>query len=111
MPTMPRQITPAELATRLAAALPPRLLDVRQPGEHARAALPDSRLIPLNELPGRVAELGDWRGADIVVYCHHGVRSLHAAEFLGMAGFDQVASLTGGIDAWSVNIDPRVPRY
>jgi adenylyltransferase/sulfurtransferase len=87
------------------------LLDVRQSFEHTIAALPGSVLIPLNELGSRVSELSVLAGAQVVVYCHHGIRSLTAAALLERYGFRDVASLAGGIDAWSLRIDPGVARY
>jgi rhodanese-related sulfurtransferase len=105
------QISVHQLAVRLAAGEAVHLLDVRQPEEHAFAALPNSTLIPLGELPGRVTELEPPAGALVVVYCHHGVRSLTGAHMIQQAGIGPVASLAGGIDAWSCQIDPTVPRY
>lgn len=107
------QIEPAALARRLAAGDAPRLLDVREPEEHAFAALPGSRLIPLGELAVRLDELEDWKeaGAEIVIYCHHGVRSMHALAQLRAAGFPSLLNLRGGIDRWSTEVDPGVPRY
>lgn len=87
------------------------LLDVRKPWEHERAALPDSVLVPLDELVERADELEPPDGALVVAYCHHGVRSLSAAAILEGMGMARVASLAGGIDAWSREIDPTVPRY
>ena len=97
------------------------LLDVRQPWEHELARIADDVLIPLNELPARLDELDALDdpagrtaidGAPLVVcYCHHGLRSLDAAAFLERNGVARVASLAGGIDAWSRLIDPGVPRY
>src|SRR3954452_9539770 len=95
------QITPHELATKMANDHPVYLLDVRQPAEHELAALPGSVLIPLNELATRVAEVRPEPGALLVVYCHHGMRSLSAAALLQRLGHQNVVSLTGGIDAWS----------
>jgi rhodanese-related sulfurtransferase len=106
-----KQITSHELADRLRAGAPTYLLDVRQPWEHKTAALPNSVLIPLNELPARAAEVAPPAGALVVVYCHHGIRSLHGANFLRRAGVEDVASLAGGIEAWSCEVDPAVPRY
>ena len=103
-------MTPEELKERLAGPRPPRLLDVRQPEEHAFAALPNSRLVPLDELPGRVEELAEWRAEEVVVYCHHGIRSINAAVLLERHGFTAM-SMRGGIDAWSLRIDPSLPRY
>jgi rhodanese-related sulfurtransferase len=106
-----REIRPRELQTMLGAGEPVYLLDVRQPGEHQFVALPSSVLIPLPELPARVAEVQPAAGALIVVYCHHGVRSLHGASILAHFGHARVASLAGGIDAWSLEVDPSLPRY
>ena len=108
---MPRQITVHDLARMIEAKEPVYLLDVRAPVEHEFAALPDSVLIPINELPARAAEIQPPPGATVVAYCHHGIRSLHAAAFLQQAGFENVVSLAGGIDAWSREIDPGVRRY
>jgi len=85
------------------------LLDVREPHEYEIARIDGARLIPLSELPGRLREL-DGR-AEIVTHCHHGMRSLQALALLKGAGFANVRSLQGGIDAWSVAVDPEVPRY
>jgi len=106
-----REITGRELATRLAGGEAVYLVDVREPWEHQLAVLPGSVLVPLGELPARAAGLAPPAGALVVTYCHHGVRSLSAAEFLARAGLPDVASLAGGIDAWSCEVDPTVPRY
>jgi rhodanese-related sulfurtransferase len=114
---MPRQITVEELAALCGGALPPApppfLLDVRQPWENETCALAGSVLIPLPELEERWAEVqaAAPAGALIVAYCHHGVRSLSAAALLEDRGVGPVASLAGGIDAWSRRIDPTLPRY
>ena len=105
----PLELSPEDLAARLAGPGAPFLLDVREPDEHAYAHLPGSRLIPLNEIPARLAELDP--AAPLVAYCHHGVRSLHAARWLRAQGFAQAQSLSGGIDAWSARVDPTLPRY
>jgi rhodanese-related sulfurtransferase len=105
------QISVQQLAEKLAAGEPVYLLDVRQPEEHAFAKLPDSTLIPLGELPGRVGEVEPPAGAMVVVYCHHGIRSLTGAHMLQRAGFESVTSLAGGIDAWSRLVDQGVARY
>lgn len=87
----------------------PVILDVRERWEVARAALPNSTLIPMNEVPGRTAELDPER--PLVCMCHHGARSLSVALYLEKQGFEQVYNLTGGIDAWSALIDAQIPRY
>lgn len=85
------------------------VLDVRMPEEIAIASLPGAINIPLMDLPDRIGELNPQ--APIAVLCHHGVRSEHASRFLEHNGFTQVSHLEGGIDAWSEQIDARVPRY
>ena len=75
------------------------------------AALPNSKLIPLNELAGRIAEITPLADRPVIVYCHHGIRSQSAAAYLDRTGIKEVYSLTGGIDAWSCEVDPTVPRY
>lgn len=105
-----REIDVQELARILAAGEPLYLLDVRQPWEHEAVALPGSILIPLNELPSRFGEIQPPAGALVVAYCHHGVRSLSASAFLNRAGFQGAVSLAGGIEAWSLSVDPSLPR-
>jgi rhodanese-related sulfurtransferase len=107
---MVARIHPTELKRMLDAGAPVLLLDVRQPEEHAFCSLPGSVLIPLGELSRRAHEV-DRGDALVVVYCHHGIRSLSGAAILQRAGFPNVASLTGGIDLWSELVDSRVPRY
>ena len=84
------------------------LLDVREPFEAEIANL-GGVLIPLGDLPARINELDSTR--ETIVYCHHGNRSRYAAEFLQRQGFGNVKNLTGGIDAWSIEIEPTKPRY
>ena len=108
---MAREISVEDLSLRLERGERPLLVDVRQPWEHELARLPDSLLLPLGELPSRAAEIRPAPGQLVVCYCHHGVRSLHGADVLSRAGLSDVVSLAGGIDAWSLQIDPSVPRY
>ncbi len=105
------EITPRELALLLANDHPVCLVDVRQIWENELARLPDSILIPLNALPTRQSELVRDPNRLIVVYCHHGVRSLSAVNYLLRLGFTNVRSLAGGIDAWACEIDPTIARY
>lgn len=88
------------------------LIDVRQPDEHRICRLPGARLVPLAELPTHLDELRDLADEKpIVTYCHHGGRSLSAASTLRENGLSNTRSMAGGIDEWSVRIDPAVPRY
>jgi len=84
-------------------------LDVREAHEFNYASITGSTLIPLNQLPARLAELD--KNLAIVVICHHGMRSMQAATFLEHSGFTQIANLQGGIDAWSRDCDSSVRRY
>ncbi len=96
------------LAKLLVSKEPPFLLDVREP-EEFRVANIGGKLIPLGELSQRFEEIPKDR--DIVVLCHHGVRSGHAAAFLRQQGFEKVRNIVGGIERWSLQIDPKLPRY
>lgn len=84
------------------------LLDVREPHEYRIANL-NGYLVPLNELPNRIKELDPSK--QIIVYCHHGMRSARAVDFLRQSGFTDVKNLAGGIDQWSLKIDPTLARY
>jgi rhodanese-related sulfurtransferase len=106
-----QEILPRELARRIANGHSVYLLDVRQPWEHETAAIEGSVLIPLGELAARAAEVKPEPGVMVVVYCHHGVRSLHAAVLLERLEHGDVLSLAGGIEAWSQEVDPTIPRY
>jgi adenylyltransferase/sulfurtransferase len=103
------EITAEELRRERAHKPSLLLIDVRERREAEIAHIEGARLIPLRELPGRLAELP--AHAEIVTHCHHGVRSLQAREILKGAGFPNVRSLAGGIDAWSQEVDESVPRY
>ncbi|HEY8369328.1 MAG TPA: ubiquitin-like small modifier protein 1 [Thermodesulfobacteriota bacterium] len=102
-------VTPAELKARLDRGDGVVVLDVRNPPEWEIARIPGAKLIPLSELPARVHELSS--ADEIVVHCKTGVRSAQAIEFLKTAGFRKLANLAGGIDRWSTDVDPSVPRY
>lgn len=104
-----RQISAAELKAQLDGGKPPVVLDVREPWEVALARGPGTVCIPLNEIPLRLKELD--AGAPIIAMCKLGGRSQRAAEYLVGHGFTDVGNLVGGIDAWSREIDPGVPRY
>ena len=103
------EVTPAELRRELASARPPVLVDVREPMEWELVRITGARLAPLSRLPGLAHGLDPH--ADIVTYCHHGVRSLQAATFLRSVGLPRVRSLAGGIDAWAREIENGMVRY
>lgn len=85
------------------------LLDVHEDGEVAYANIAGHTHIAMNLIPLRHNELPD--DQPIVVYCHHGMRSMQVALFLEHAGFSDLYNLTGGIEAWSLGVDASVPRY
>jgi rhodanese-related sulfurtransferase len=87
------------------------LLDCREPSEHATAQIAGATLIPMKTIPSRLEELEPFRQGRVVVHCHHGGRSTRVTHWLRQQGFTNVQNMTGGIDAWSQEIDPAVPRY
>ncbi|MEO7963152.1 MAG: rhodanese-like domain-containing protein, partial [Gemmatimonadaceae bacterium] len=103
------ELAPAQLATRLASSDAPILIDVRARWEWELARIDNARLMPLDDFARSSASLPF--DADIIVHCHHGVRSMFAAQFLVTRGFSRVWNLTGGIDLYAVEGDQRVPRY
>jgi rhodanese-related sulfurtransferase len=86
------------------------LLDVREPWEFETARIEGSILMPMGDVPGRAFQEIDPE-AHIVTICHHGVRSLNVAVWLRNQGFENAQSLRGGIDGWSAEVDPAIPRY
>lgn len=102
--------TPQELKERLAKGTPPLLVDVRQPEEWAICQIKPTLEIPMGEIPSRLMELDEHHEAEIVVYCHHGVRSGRVQQFLQQQGFSNVRNLIGGIDAYA-DLDPSMARY
>jgi sulfur-carrier protein adenylyltransferase/sulfurtransferase len=106
---LPFEIEPPAAHALMAVAGEITVLDVRTEQEHALCQIPGAQLIPLPELPRRLAELD--ASHRYVVYCHHGGRSSRAVAFLRQAGFPNAQNLAGGIDAWSQEVDPSVPRY
>lgn len=88
-----------------------RLVDVREPDEWDYCRIEGAELLPLSEWDQRWEQVLQDPKELVVVYCHHGMRSASAVQFLEQAGFGAVHNLTGGIDAWSRTIDPEVPTY
>ena len=103
------EITPQDLATRLANGSQSILIDVREPFEWAIARLPSARLVPLDSLPDALHTLD--RDSELVVYCHLGMRSAAAVAWLREQGFARARNLVGGIDRWSREVDPSTCRY
>jgi len=108
----PLEITPQELKRRIDSGEKLTLIDVREPFEHAISRIEGAELIPMRQVPGELQSL-DARasGAALMVFCHHGVRSLNVVQWLRQQGVEACQSMAGGIDAWSQTVDPAVPRY
>ncbi len=106
-----QNISPKMLSERLASeSAPPLLLDVREPWELAICQLPGALSIPMRQIPQQHAGL-DTTDRDIVVICHHGVRSLQVALYLEQMGHHNILNLQGGIAAWAGQVDPHMPTY
>ena len=103
------EITPQELKQLQASNEELTILDVREPWERQTASITPSQHIPMAEVSARLQELDP--DQHIVVYCHHGMRSLSVTDWLRKQGYEKVQSMSGGIDQWSAEIDPKVPRY
>lgn len=106
---MIEEIQPEDLAQRLNAGEAVVLVDVREPWEVSIASLTGAIHIPLGMVPSGAEDLDP--ESETIVFCHHGIRSRTACQLLPGEGFKRLRNLTGGIDAWSVRIDPSIPRY
>lgn len=104
-------ISPTELAERLKNGATVNLIDVREPFEYEIARIEGARLFPMSEFQESFDGAALKPSDEIVVMCHHGVRSAHVCRYLMQNGFERVFNLDGGIDAWSAEVDRTVPRY
>jgi adenylyltransferase/sulfurtransferase len=103
------EITPAEVKARLDRGENVVLVDVREPWEYELSRIEGARLVPLGSLSASLQTLPDVD--EVICYCHHGMRSLDAAAWLRFQGIEKAKSMTGGIERWSLDVDPKVPRY
>jgi rhodanese-related sulfurtransferase len=103
------QISPKAVSERIARGDRLLLVDVREPWEYDLCRIPGAKLIPLGTLPATLNALLD--RDDVICYCHHGMRSLDAAVWLRQQGVENAKSMAGGIERWSAEVDPNVPRY
>ena len=103
------EISPVEVKTRMDRGEKLVLTDVREPWEYELCRIEGAKLMPLGSL---AANVNDLLGVDeVICYCHHGMRSLDAAAWLRFQSIDNAKSLSGGIERWSTDVDPHVPRY
>lgn len=107
---LPLEITPQEVKRQIDDGVFVRLVDVREPFEFQQARIEGGELIPMGSVPNALP-LFEKEENPIVVYCHHGMRSLQVVGWLRKQGVENCTSMAGGIDRWSREIDPKVPRY
>ncbi len=106
------EVTPRQVRQMLNEGVPCALIDCRTPREYSLVHIPDGVLVPLQELSVRTQELEDLaQDSKLVIYCHHGARSMQMATVLRHQEIRDVYSMAGGIDLWSIDIDPSLPRY
>jgi rhodanese-related sulfurtransferase len=110
MPDISPEVSPAEVKARIDAGEAVRLIDVREVQEHGICRIEGAELIPMNSIPQHLHEL-DNDGPTLIVFCHHGVRSLSVVGWLRGQGVENCQSMSGGIDLWSLTVDPAVARY
>jgi rhodanese-related sulfurtransferase len=107
---IPIEITPTEVKRRIDAGEEISLIDVREPEEHRICRISDATLIPMREVSKQFDRLEE-APTPLIVFCHHGVRSLTVVSWLREQGLTECQSMAGGIDAWSREVDPAVVRY
>ena len=112
MPALPLEITPREVRQRLDGGEKIALIDVREPGEFQLARIAGAELIPMRTVPAELQRLDALaEETPLIVFCHHGIRSLNVVHWLREQGVAACQSMAGGIDRWSLEIDPSVTRY
>jgi len=104
---VPLEISPTEVKQRIDTLT---LIDVRETAEHQLCQIPGARLIPMRTIPEQLKRLEELPGP-LIIFCHHGVRSLRVVEWLREQGLTDCQSMAGGIEAWSLMVDRSVPRY
>lgn len=109
---IPFEITPEDVRKRVDSGEHLALLDVREPGEFQLAHIQGAELIPMRTVPAQLQHIeGLADNTSVIVYCHHGVRSLQVVNWLREQGVAACQSMAGGIDRWSIEVDSNVPRY
>jgi rhodanese-related sulfurtransferase len=109
---LPLEISASEVKRKLEASDPLALIDVREHSEHAICRIDGAELIPMLIIPQHLPALRERAAqSQLVFYCHHGVRSLQVVNWLRRQGIASCQSLSGGIERWSLEVDPQVPRY
>lgn len=109
--TIPLEVDCQAVKKKLDAGEAFLFLDCREKDEYATASIAGTALIPMSEIVSRVSELDPYKDTQIIVHCHHGGRSMRVTNWLRQQGFLKATNMAGGIDQWSLSIDPAVPRY
>lgn len=107
----PTEVSAVEVKSRLDSGEKFLLLDVREQDEYDAAKIAEATLLPMSQIAERVGEIQAWKDLPIVTHCHKGIRSMRVANWLASQGFENVQSMAGGIEAWSLEVDPSVARY
>ena len=111
-PALPLELAPRDIKQRIDAGEKLHFVDVREDHEFAQARIQGATLIPMNTVPANLQSLeAKADEALLAVYCHHGVRSMNVVNWLRRQGIENAVSIAGGIDRWSIEVDPSVPRY
>lgn len=112
MADLPLEVTPRDVKQLLDSGQPVKLLDVREPQEYQMSSIAGAELLPMRSVPAQLTRLeSEADQATLIVFCHHGMRSLNVVDWLRRNGLENCQSMAGGIDRWSLEIDPQVPRY
>jgi len=108
---LPIEISVVETSELISSGKPLLLIDCREADEVATCAIEGAVHIPMQDIPQRISEIKDLAPERLIIHCHHGGRSLNVAAWLRENSFPQAQNMTGGIEQWSLQIDPEVPRY
>jgi rhodanese-related sulfurtransferase len=109
---LPLEITAQQVKAKLDQGEKLHLIDVREPNEFAIASIANAVLVPMRSVPGELQDLEKRADeAPLIVFCHHGVRSMNVVHWLREQGLESCQSMMGGIEAWSLDVDRSVPRY
>ena len=110
--SLPLEITPREVKERIAQGETLHLIDVRRPDEHQLTRIATAELIPMDLVPAQLDHLEELaESGPLIVFCHHGIRSANVVNWLRGQGIQASQSMAGGIERWSTDVDPSVPRY
>ena len=112
MSALPYELTPREVKQMMEAGDSVQLIDVREMGEYQLTRIEGAELIPMRNVPAALSKLeSKAEEGPLIIFCHHGVRSMQVVNWLREQGVSDCQSMAGGIDRWSIDVDPTLPRY